>query len=108
MMVRGTFLINGKKSVYLFSDDYKFWELQVKEFLHYNKVSEILKFEKATNKMGCYGLSWCIEQDYQEELNKEGKGRIYSKFIFREMSIDKRTLLQFKKMLHIENNENQF
>jgi hypothetical protein len=96
MIVRVTLIIDTKAEVILFGDDYKSWQSQLREFCGSAKTKpkEILRFEKSTGKLGCFGLKSCPEGEYQNELNKENpkNPRQYKHFRFQDFTPRERFL----------------
>ena len=86
---------DGSHQVMMFGDSYKEWEEQKAEFERYREHSRWVELERWISKSpwkGWGGLMWCREEDFQEELNREGcqygepdnpRPRRYSDFVFR-------------------------
>jgi len=101
---------HSKTFTMLFGDSYKSWETQFEEFSYWyytprgegwkvkNIEGKIINAEKSNSKwIGWGGLKWCPEDEFQQELNREGvqdgepdnpKPRQYRKMKFTPMSID--------------------
>lgn len=87
---------DGNIQVMMFGDSYKTWEEQRYEFENYyedHKKWKRIKTEISKSKWKSWGgLKWCREENFQEELNREGKqiddptdnpnARQYSSFVF--------------------------
>jgi hypothetical protein len=71
MIIKITFT-NG---VRMFGNSYKPWEDQVEEYMRRNAkaIEKPLKVEISRSKFITWGgLKWCSEDDFQQELNREG------------------------------------
>lgn len=76
----------------LFGNSYKKWTEQFREYCYAFKPIEVLEVETSKEDWkGWGGLKWCNEDEFQEELNREGvqqnepdnpKPRNYSKMEF--------------------------
>jgi len=66
---------DGSQQVMMFGDSYKEWEEQKAEFERYKehgKWQDIESWISNSKWKGWGGLKWCREEDFQEELNREG------------------------------------
>jgi len=68
MIIKITFV----DRVMLFGDSYKPWQMQVDEYMF--KCADIpSKIEYSRSEwIGWGGLKWCLECNFQQELNREG------------------------------------
>lgn len=76
----------------MFGNSYKSWDEQFREYCRIFKPIEILELETSSEKWkGWGGLKWCNEEEFQNELNREGcqdnepdnkSPRIYKKMCF--------------------------
>lgn len=85
---------DGSHQTMMFGDSYKGWEEQKEEFERYKEYGQWIEVERWKSKSkwkGWGGLKWCREEDFQEELNREGcqmsdpdnpNPRKYSEFVF--------------------------
>lgn len=56
----------------MFGDSYKNWESQFREYCYVFKP-KVLEVETLSEKwIGWGGLKWCVEEEFQKELNREG------------------------------------
>lgn len=101
---------DGEEYKMLFGNSYKSWNTQMIEYLgrffcsnekgwNYEEMTgHITKVEVSKSKWkGWGGLKWCSEDNFQNELNREGvqqdepdnlNPRKYSEMIFEELPID--------------------
>jgi len=57
----------------MFGNSYKSWESQFREYCQNFKPVEILQLETSKEDwIGWGGLKWCSEDEFQDELNREG------------------------------------
>jgi hypothetical protein len=57
----------------LFGNSYKNWTEQFREYCYAFKPIEVLEVETSKEDWkGWGGLKWCNEDEFQEELNREG------------------------------------
>lgn len=86
-------------------DSYKPWRVQFDEFCWKNKsIGEIEQVTCCSDKwIGWGGLKWCREEDFQEQLNREGcqsqdndnpNARQFKDMIFRSDSTITRTAIR--------------
>lgn len=105
MIVRITFDDN---SVMLFGDSYKPWTMQSEEYIwNYKKEAISTKFESSKDKwIGWGGLKWCSENNFQQQLDREGcqdnepdnpQPRQYSDMVFVVNNIVKNKALKYLK-----------
>jgi len=59
----------------MFGDGYKRWQEQFSEFQRYYKDQiKVISFSKSKERwIGWGGLKWCSENDFQFNLNREGR-----------------------------------
>lgn len=88
----------GKRFTMMFGDSYKKWKEQYKEYLRLNegKVMPIMAWKSNSKFVGWGGLKWCDEEEFQNQLNREGmskdeadnlNARQYSSFVFKEIQL---------------------
>lgn len=79
----------GKRFTMMFGDSYKKWKEQYAEYLRINKtrVMPIWACKSNSKWIGMGGLKWCSEDEFQNELDKEGQNRQYSSFMFKELRL---------------------
>lgn len=64
---------NGESDTMLFGDSYKDWDTQFEEYCRIYKPIQIKFLSTSQSKWkGWGGLKWCLEKDFQLELNREG------------------------------------
>lgn len=83
---------NNEEFTMLFGDSYKKWFIQFQEYAYRFCELEIISVDISKSEWkGWGGLKWCNENEFQEELNREGvqsnetdnpKPRVYSKMNF--------------------------
>lgn len=89
----------------MFGDSYKPWRVQFDEFCWKNKrIGEIEQVTYCSDKwIGWGGLKWCREEDFQDQLNREGcqsqdndnpNARQFKDMIFRSHSTITRTAIR--------------
>lgn len=82
MIVRITFLkTDGAEFTMLFGNSYKHWSTQYEEYIcrqikHEvpSELSDVITVEVSKSKWKSWGgLKWCASEDFQQELNREGR-----------------------------------
>jgi hypothetical protein len=83
MTVRLTFdESDGKVFTMLFGDSYREWWDQAREFCRRNKVLPSMIETCSSSWISFGGLKWCSSENFQAQLDHEGKGRKASDFKF--------------------------
>ena len=72
--------------VMMFGDSYRDWDDQLGEYCRMTNRTRPVIMVSRTKWVGFGGLKWCSKDNFQEQLNKEGKGRESSSFKFSEPS----------------------
>lgn len=97
MIVKIKIKSEGEIITMLFGNSYKRWDIQFREYCWLFKPIEVLEVETAKDKWkGWGGLKWCNENEFQNELNREGcqssdldnpKPRVYANMVFKSNKI---------------------
>ena len=87
----------GEREAMLFGNSYKTWQNQYSEYARRFPTETAIQAWKSKSKWkGFGGLKWCLDENFQEELNREGcqiedpdnpKPRQYSKMKFLEFYV---------------------
>lgn len=81
----------------LFGNSYKKWQEQYIEYVRLFKAVPVQAWKSKAEWKGWGGLKWCRDEDFQEELNREGvqdgeqdnlNPRQYSEMLFEHISLD--------------------
>jgi len=73
MILRIKLKSKGENFTMMFGNSYKNWEEQFREYCFIFKPIDVLGVETSSEKwIGCGGLKWCNETEFQHELNREG------------------------------------
>lgn len=88
-------LSDGTTETVMFGDSYKTWQDQKREYERYYPDEKVIEIWKSNSKwIGWGGLKWCLERNFQHELNREGvqdhepdnpSPRQYSSFVFKRI-----------------------
>ncbi len=73
MIVRVKLILKEEIVTLMFGKSYKKWEEQFREYCFTFKPIELLSVETSAEKWISWGgLKWCVESEFQYELNREG------------------------------------
>lgn len=95
VVFKDTSLVGGEYTM-LFGDSYKSWKQQYSEYLRRFNDIPVKAFKSRSKWKGWGGLKWCSEENFQEELNREGcqindpdnpKPRQYSRMTFYQVPL---------------------
>ena len=97
MIVKLTLKFETEELIMLFGNSYKNWDAQFREYCRLHKPLSILSAETSKEEwIGWGSLKWCPDDDFQNELNREGcqqnepdnpKPRKYQYFRFNDNKI---------------------
>jgi hypothetical protein len=109
--------LKGKEDFFImmFGDSYKKWYIQFEEYCHKFPELRLINIDVSKEDwIGWGGLKWCNENEFQEELNREGcqdkepdnpKPRQYNKMHFES---NKFIESKVKKIINIAFVRNEF